>query len=76
MRLRGTDMATAIDYAGAWARLNDALIRNVQYAEGDPEMFAFLLTSTLAAFSAQGLLDDGYATRAIELLHEPHHVEI
>lgn len=41
MRLRGTDMATAIDYAGAWARLNDALIRNVQYAEGEPEMLGF-----------------------------------
>ena len=32
MRLRGTEMATAIDYAGAWARLNDALTSNVQFA--------------------------------------------
>ncbi len=76
MRLRGTEMATAIDYAGAWARLNDALTSNVQFAEGDPEMFAFLLTSTLASFSAQGLLEEVYATRAIELLHDLHHVEI
>jgi hypothetical protein len=36
-------MATAIDYTGAWARLNEALARNVQQAEGDAEMFAFLL---------------------------------
>ena len=69
-------MATAIDYAGAWARLNEALARNVQQAEGDAEMFAFLFTSTLAAFSAQGLLDDKAATRAIELLHELHQVEV
>lgn len=69
-------MATAIDYAGAWQRLNEALARNVQQAEGDAEMFAFLLTSTLAAFNAQGLLDDKAATRAIELLHELHRVEV
>ena len=69
-------MATAIDYAGAWARLNQALARNVDQAEGDAEMFAFLLTSTLAAFSAQGLLDDKAATRAIELLHELHQIEV
>jgi len=69
-------MATAIDYAGAWQRLNEALARNVQQAEGDAEMFAFLLTSTMAAFNAQGLLDDKAATRAIELLHELHQVEV
>lgn len=69
-------MATAIDYAGAWARLNEALARNVDQAEGDAEMFAFLLTSTLAAFNAQGLLDDKSSTRAIELLHELHQVEV
>lgn len=45
-------MATAIDYAGAWQRLNEALARNVDQAEGDAEMFAFLFTSTLAAFVA------------------------
>lgn len=69
-------MATAIDYAGAWARLNEALARNVDQAEGDAEMFAFLLTSTLAAFGSQGLLDGGSATRAIELLHKLHHIEV
>jgi hypothetical protein len=69
-------MATAIDYAGAWQRLNEALARNVDQAEGDPDMFAFLFTSTLAAFSAQGLLDDKSSTRAIELLHELHQVEV
>ncbi|HHM8366133.1 hypothetical protein EFK68_04855 [Pseudomonas aeruginosa] len=69
-------MATAIDYAGAWQRLNEALARNVQQAESDAEMFAFLLTSTLAAFNAQGLLDDKAATRAIEMLHELHQVEV
>lgn len=69
-------MATAIDYAGAWQRLNEALARNVLQAEGDAEMFAFLFTSTLAAFSAQGLLDDKAATRAIELLHQLHKVEV
>lgn len=69
-------MATAIDYAGAWKRLNEALVRNVDLAEGDAEMFAFLLTSTLAAFGSQGLLDDKAATRAIELLHELHQVEV
>ena len=56
-------MATAIDYAGAWQRLNEALARNVAQSEGDAEMFAFLLTSTLGAFSAQGLLDDQASTR-------------
>ena len=35
-----------------------------------------LFTSTLAAFSAQGLLDDKAATRAIELLHQLHQVEV
>ena len=69
-------MATAMDYAGAWQRLNEALARNVDQAEGDPDMFAFLLTSTLGAFNAQGLLDDKAATRAIELLHELHRVEV
>ncbi len=42
-------MATAIDYAGAWQRLNEALAQNVAVSEGDPEMFAFLLTSTIAS---------------------------
>lgn len=69
-------MATAIDYAGAWKRLNEALARNVDQAEGDAEMFAFLLTSTLAAFGSQGLLDDKAAIRAIKLLHELHQVEV
>lgn len=69
-------MATAIDYAGAWQRLNEALARNVAQAEGDAEMFAFLLTSTLAAFNAQGLIDDKASTLAIELLHELHQVEV
>jgi hypothetical protein len=69
-------MATAIDYAGAWQRLNEALVRNVDQAEGDAEMFAFLLTSTLAAFNAQGLFDDKASTRAIELLHQLHQVEV
>lgn len=69
-------MATAIDYTGAWQRLNEALARNVDQAEGDAEMFAFLLTSTLAAFGAQGLLDDKASTRAIELLHQLHQVEV
>ncbi len=69
-------MATAINYASAWARLDEALARNVQQAEGDPEMFAFLLTSTLAAFNSQGLFDDKASTRAIELLHQLHQVEV
>jgi hypothetical protein len=69
-------MATAIDYAGAWQRLNEALAQNVAMSEGDPEMFAFLLTSTIASFTAQGLLDDGAGTRAIELLHQLHQVEV
>lgn len=69
-------MATAIDYAGAWQRLNEALARNVDQAEDDAEMFAFLLTSTLAAFNAQGLFDDKASTRAIELLHQLHQVEV
>jgi hypothetical protein len=59
-----------IDYANAWQRLDEALARNVAGADSDPQMFAYLLTSTLAAFSAEGLLDEEATARAIGLLHQ------
>lgn len=52
--------------------LNTALQSALLESEGNPEMFAFLLTAPLAAWMADGRLDEETALEAIRLLHQLH----
>lgn len=52
--------------------LNDALRLAVEDANGDAEMFAFLLTAPLAGWMMQGMLDEDVSSEAIRLLHRLH----
>jgi len=44
----------------------------VEGANGDAEMFAFLLTASLAGWMMQGMLDENVSSEAIRLLHQLH----
>jgi hypothetical protein len=52
--------------------LNEALKMAVDGADGDAEMFAFLLTAPIAGWLGQGMLDEDTALSAIQLLHQLH----
>ncbi|CAN7781128.1 hypothetical protein LJR296_008011 [Cupriavidus necator] len=53
-------------------QLNDALALALHQSDGNAQAFAFHLTAPLAAWMAQGLLDEDTAIEAIELLHQLH----
>jgi hypothetical protein len=54
------------------SELNEALKVAVADAEGDPEMFALLLTAPLASWMLRGMIDSHIAAEAIRLLHKLH----
>lgn len=54
------------------ARLNQALLIALESADGDPESFAFYLTAPLAAWMAEGGLNEDVAMASIQLLHRLH----
>lgn len=53
--------------------LNEALVLALHHSDGNAEAFAFHLTAPLAAWMAQGMLDEDIAMSAIRLLHQLHH---
>jgi hypothetical protein len=52
--------------------LNQALKITLEHSHGDPQMFAFLLTTPLSRWMLNGMLDSKVAAEAIELLHKLH----
>ncbi len=52
--------------------LNEALQVATLHAEGDPQMFALMLTAPIAAWMLAGAIDENVAMEAIDLLHQLH----
>ena len=52
--------------------LNEALALALLHSDGNAQAFAFHLTAPLAAWMAQGMLDEDTAMEAIKLLHQLH----